>query len=579
MKSKRKPKIKYNPSYIARVIKDRKFHNIPQWLMKMVNLNVFNELLEFMGRTIDEEYSKTSKTTVGQSYLDCIEFIQDSISTLSIEEVADYISTHYDRNSVVARVVPYLVTKDADWVYVLSLLRKWLSTMSRDDSIILLFEYRQAQYISTNETSWALTDIIMKIQSDYIEQIDGAENVQRFIKVDDGRRGNVHSLVCKLKGRAVRDFYHKSVVFGASLATIKYPLLRPKYEFGNIWQTVPQFYPDNIKDYMVVVSYLYMVANSEYAVNMSDNIMPIFERVMFEHRGNRTEILTDILELIAKATAKDVNNVRFLSPFKVIREDYTENDDFVNMRIISSALKDTIKAVCDDSSQHLIDFKYLYDNYNSPIILSNTNLQRAFIFHGGMASTLMKSYLGTDVNSFIYTADGLEFAIRNSNTEDLPKLLEDEELIDIIEKDIIGRVYYYNVISYIVQAILNMKEIPDRLVSILEQIDAAYPISHGDADAYRMRISNIDPLEMKSLDYNVAVSNIPVSHQAYMKLVSHVVAKKEYVPLWYGINKKPDIDRLLPIELIDELVNVSPGYIGDISSEVIGKTMLIRHSS
>lgn len=589
-----KRQIKYDTKYIISIIKERKCHHIRGWLMELVDAEVVKGLVPYLGKVIANEYKTARKTNAGvltDEFKDCAMFLKTCFldkhgdyDYSAITKTAIYAVRRYNNGDESAiEVLPYLINREKEWAVVLrKSLLKILSNVSYKDAISLVFQLITAYYFAYGQISETLADVILGINNSYSmnHSNEDVSNVS-VIMHNTGKTADIQYIFAMATGLdTARDMSQKLMDVEIKIARDKYPALRVKYELGNIWKNVPYYYPNGCKDYMVLLAYLYTVTNMEKTdgVELSWRIYPMLERVVFEYGCTHDdEVIADIVSMLSKTVEYNVNNVRFLIPFRDIRiEEVSVTIGITLKKVLATLIGFDDNAPCN----RLRDFKYLYDNYNNPIMFSNNAVQKAFIRRGGDASTLLKSHLNVTVNTYIYDASGLITAIGRGTIDSLSALLQDREIVDIIRKEIVGKVYYYNTISFIVHTILsNRFTINEDIQSLISDINRLYPIAKGDTDTDHIRIANLSSLDSRYFSSDEFVPNVPVSNQNYHILLCYLITKHNYVPLYYGMSdNKSGIDQYFHVDMIDELIDISPGYVGELSSGVIGKAMIIKHS-
>lgn len=575
----KKKKPKYDKKYIASIIRERNFHRIRDWLYKMVDNDIFIDLIPQLNQNIDDEYkaqlSKKASNTPSTRFVDSIGFVKMCVSLDILD--AEYIIRQIQRIDIDAyNVLPYIISNDSEWNYAIrKVLNNRVRSMSLSDGVLFVCRLREAYFMSTSQVSQSLTDLILRLHSNYITEHEGVDST--VLTSINTLRSNkdISILMEKYCGydECIR-FYNKCIDEGARSANLKYPLLKPKYTLGNIWATNPSYFPANIKDYMVVSAYLYMVSQHDEPVEIGTDVYPALEKIAYEYQlTHDDDMICSIISMISKATEKNINNVRFLIPFKDIRDEETQV-------IIGTTLKKVTTCLCSiETSQTLRDFKYLFDNYKSPIMLSNVNVQKGFLRHGGDPKTLTKGHLGCNINGYIYTPDGLIVALNRASIQSTAVLLQDKELFDIIMNDIIGKVQYYNAIDHIVKAIVQEKFTCEFVTSLIGRINLAYPIYPRETNSARIKISDMKYTDLKLLHYDDVISNIPVYNQGYGNIIQYIQVKKKYVPLHYGLNSgSTGIDRYFMLPHIQELVEVSPGYIGEIEFKTVAEHFIAKAS-
>ena len=568
-------KITYDSMYVSRIIRERKFHQIRDWLIKLVDIDVLTELIPELDSIIAEEYKKAGTSTYlgpSKEYTDSITFISQCKTSGNVS-VDDLISCAKSKSVNIFNIIPYFVDDEYEWGDVYKgLVAPHLESMSHDDSVLFVCGLREAYFMHSGKVSQVLTDAISKLHNDFMEDHMESDTVvsMRTLPLNNGI---INVLVRSCEDDAFARFSDECISQGARSANTKYPLLKLKYRLGNIWTAYPSYLPANVRDPMVVIGYLFMVAKHDKPVAISENAYKALERISYEYgNADGDNVIEDIVSNIAEATEKNLNNVKFLIPFKDVRSENAQLTIGTSLKKVSHAL--------NNNEGTLIDFKYLYDNYNMPGILSNDKLQQSFIRNGGRPRTLTKAHLGTTVNTYIYTADGLEVALNKSGIDDIVAILKDDELIDIILNDIVGKVYYYTVIDTIVRALVSGKvDITDKVKQLINKINIMYPVQEGDDRPSRLKIADLKYAALKRIHYSNVISNVPVANQGYNNIVQYAKIRKEYAPLYYGIDAGTvGIDRYMPIPLIDDLIDANPGYLGEIERESIALQMILRHS-
>lgn len=574
---------------VALIIENRRYHHIRKWLVRMVNDDVLQMLIKDMASIITEEYNTYSSIDspnklkgCSQIFMNVITFLHDCHKygkNISFVRVAKFIINKTDdvRVSIAYHIIPYLIESDSQWNSIKKMIqKKWLSKLSHDDATLLLLEFRSATYLMTGNVSSTLTDMMLTVHDKYyMEQLEsGATNMESIVHEEERGYGKgITNILAMLFGHETSKYYTAVIDEGIRQSKEKHPLCKPKYTLGNIWEYCPWYYPENVKDYMVVASYLYVNVNADHPVELSDRLLPILKRIVYEAPIIETDIIPDIVEYLCTLAVRTPDNIRFLAPFRNSRDD-------VIVGMIDETLKKVISELINpDSNKTLRDFKFLLDNFNSPIILSNDNLQRGFLIHGGKASTLLKSHLGTDISSFIYTSEGLTLAINRSTSTEMDKLIHDTDMVNIMTDEIIGGTYYYNTISFITQAVVNTEDMTQEIEAMVRKINISYPVSADDYDKYRLMITNMRCFDTGITNNDDLLRYVSVEQQSYMKLFSGLSSTSEYIPLWYGLNKCDGINHFVSMDVIRrEFKKLNWGYVGDLSVGSLAKALVASYN-
>lgn len=579
-----KEKLEIKPYQVARVIEHRRYHNIRKWLVRLVDEEVMRRLLHDMAKIIKEEYQRFSDITSPEQLKGCSQLFKNLLTflkdcheysrNLGCVRIVRYILNEYNCIHIddVTHVIPYLIENDSQWNSVKKLIQKTLlSRLSHDNGTILLSEFRSVTYLMTGKVSTVLTDMVLTLHDEhYMKQINAGGNIASISHKEELQcnRG-IMAILTILNGHETTQYYVELLDVGAKLANESHPLCRPKYTLGAIWEYCPWYYPANVKDYMVVLAYLHTNVNSGQPVELNDRLLPILKRIAYEAPVFDYDIMSEVVDYICELTLRRLDNVRFLVPFRSVKDEAVEYSIGKTLRNVMATLINL------ESNKTLRDFKFLLDNFNSPVILSNDKLQRGFLMHGGKPSTLLRSHLDTDVRSYIYTVEGLILAINKSTSSEMEILIHDEAMATLMISEIIGKTYYYNTVSYITQAIINTKEVTPMIESMIMKINISYPVSDSDYDKYRLMISNMKRFDTGITDKYDLLRYLPLGQQSYLSVIADITSKDEYVPLWYGVNSNSGINHWMPMDVFRrKLPRMDVGYIGDISSPALGKLLL-----
>lgn len=541
---------------IGYIITERKFKNIPDWVIEQMDFESFEFIVEHIADDIvkycancDEE--SKSEHIIFKNEINVLKRIYKTRS-ININRAIDMFVTQ-DANyneSPFARIVPlvarYFLRTDIEWSKYFKLLsytceadKKIKIDVMADLIKLALCQFYIFGTIPNTIVKYLMTTIDTMFNDGYIYPCD----IHHIIIVASNFEIlglNIDNFVyelCKKIDRYKGMYYSTSKIF--SLA--------------NMREAAPMYLPvESILDSSIAYTYLSMRV---FLSSVTDTTIACI-RTIFNDENFYEEDLNTVVSYIGEMIKLNINNIRILSAIKG-----TVFENKIDMEYYRTYVTDMLTSKTK-LAHPLTDYRYL-DVFG---YLNNDKLQYRFIEDGGNPSSL----LGYD-GSFIYTSQGINCALTLSSFEQIEDFLYESEILDTIEHEIIGIEYYDPVIRTMASHIAHYfdtheydeeDDICQKLMNITSKINSSYTLT---LDYHKLAL-------MSSRSYNIsriidedylAASYIPFWLQSYDTFVS--IVRGRYLPINFGIGSKKGIEHYLEFEDILNLVRTNNAYIADIS--------------
>lgn len=564
------------------VIKKRRFHEIPDWMILGVDVEMLVELYPTMSDIVDEHIDNSAVT---------YEYHQKN------EELGDlysFLSNVRDKNPVdVKKFLLAIEESGRHCVYTSTVcILMWLVRSGRECAKIahyLLYKkgidlspyyFKQCCAIYNyrfDEMPVRFIDVFLECVNHWMAHGEGDHIIQCLFNVLG--LDNEHQ-------PAVEDAFHMAT--GGRFLDELIDVLRArstKYYWGehvfsleNIWAHEVPYLPKHT-DMQYFVAYLWIMHNNP-KIELSGRALDYIKQVMRDGSADQRDIVFKSINLFFVDDHKypNANNIRFLMPFYDIPE-YRSNIDVLIQHLLESG---SFMPTCAKVPYQILrDFTYFL-----PKDMNNDAIQRRFLTQEyGDPSTLL-SRLFTTGNTYIRTADGVCAAILYSNPYYLERLIRDNEVCGILINDIIGKISFSPIIEKLVPVVEKgvIKGANMNFDVIRMMINKHYPMVENANGVCipLLRISPMSNVESSSIisRWTDAAFHISIYDQSTKDLMAAIkanCANGKYIPLFYGLsNDHSGIEDILKLTEIIQILKDNNAYFGDIKNPEVAE-LLFSH--
>ena len=508
---------------IVEAIKEKKYKNIPQWVMENVSLDIFKRL------ALDVFYNSDYTIDHLIFFNTLINYCQFNQSAL-IDSVDEFgCDTPYV-------IFATMISGNYNWKRFM----KKISKRNIDSSRII--EMIKAQFYFYHRIPKQLVLYILKT-------IDSLSNRDAFIS----------GIILNLCSRSILELDENELIMELfdliRSMNHKFYWVDTVYSLTNIWENGIPYYKEEFDDDFLF-EFMMRMSNTLRDKNhfeLPDSITNPLKRVIADdsYSFDDKKIMYDCIVSLSKV---NINHIRFLKPFTKILHPY--NDVYSLLEDVHSCYNGPV----------LRDYSYLDGILKS---YDNDKMQLQHIRTGGGIQSLIE-----DKRSALYTEDGVVAALTYSKPQDIIDMLNEDDIFDIVKEDIIGHYDFNPVIHNLCATISDIEEtgkigIAKMLIRAKYNL-ATIAMNSPDCVNYGTMIDVSMPVAYSMVeDRPQLVSVLRFDLLTYDQLLRIVNHKKSYVP----INTDRGIDCIL-LPTLEMLVDSSIGYLCDIGNKELGNIIL-----
>lgn len=534
---------------IARAIIQKQYKDIPEWVMKNVDFDVFKFIM-----------CDVYANGYGLKHLEFFHKLNDYCQ-FGTEFMIKQFPQAYGTTFTPSCIYAAMIEDEYDWK---CFMRRIEDFYSKNPGYII--DYRdfslmaRVQFYFYKRIPKSLTVGILK----YFESIETIESEKTRY---DTINCFIHDLYqfCVYIPVNPCEF---SVAMIKSILSVshKFYWVKSVFSLNNIWDWGIPYYIDTMPIDNVLPFLIYM-AKSKQGENLylPDCMKDFLYDIVADNEYSQKDknIIYDVLILICK---QNINNIRFLFPFSGVIREFDGFDDDITCLVEHNFSNDTERL----GGGILVDYGYLEGILPS---YANDTMQLKHIRHLGGISSLIENK-----NSVVHTLEGIIEVIKYSSFDDILKLLHQYDVRKIIEHEILGHYDFDPVIHRLCTCIANVDDGDDYIASLKMMINANYSLptiamnSSSQGVSFGSMINASRPLVYNMVAKNPKlVSQLPFDSLSYDQLLSIVNHNKSYVP----INNSRGIELSMDWESLFSLVTYdAAGYLCDIQNEVIGNNLL-----
>lgn len=564
---------------ITKVIKRRKFHDIPDWMIQRVDITIFMDLLHdlcgvmvdhIMGENIG--YKFYPRDAVLEDTIEFLFQIRDAGNITPNQLAAAFTEHKPSLLSDLVYVLSYLL-RDNDWKQFLHNVnlrsfienRDWTQMLTRYS--LIACKLHRGLY---GKMPLSIIDKLLHTFDYWINHDMGDRCVHALFRElrdigDVGYLPNVDRTIYESTGTKFIDEFLDI----ARERSSRYYWGSTIFDTSNIWNYQVPYLPNNF-DYTQFIAYLWVMTNMPNCELSEKAISCIQDIVAGDDTDAQNVTFKSIFMLFDNLISANPNNIRFLMPFYAILE-YRPHIDSLIQKMVSNKYY-TGKTV---KYHPLRDFTYFL-----PKEMNNDEIQKWFLAQGGDPNTLLSD--NYDVDTYLRTADGISFAIMNCNPVYMTDVLTDDRVCSVLTQEIIGKVNFHPVIGKLVAIVeTGSRSGRDAFHIIRLAINRHYPLVETASSIALplLRISPIGQVEAAPIveRWPIAVFYISVFSQDAKTLLTGVrrtCDRNKYFPLYFGLfGSNKGIEDVFTLTEMISLLTINSAYFGDIRKEEIAELL------
>lgn len=551
---------KMEQSLLVQVIRERKYKDIPSWIICTINNEGFLLLLNDVLHNVIKEDYMTTRDCGKESILGDVQNVLTRIR--SVGNVWDSTMYHFlsklDNGTMLLAALVlennrewkrYLKNSDMKWFVVYS------AFASNDVLMALVVSYTYYEKMLPK----ALLGLLFYAWNRQMEEgVDMRPAIDVFLQqavVWQGMSGTPEHFL----GTLWENIWHYRH---------KYFWIEQYFFIDRCWFYGWNYYPYNHEEW--VYSYLCYMGDHFQEKPIPQKIYSHLEKFLLDE-SYLDEYKRDLETVVYKIITMNANNLFLLCPFlKWYRKYYIEK---------WFQLEFSTKFQFSENMVHpLEDYHVFYELAGDRA--RNHHIQIEFLKSGGNPCSLL------DIpHSVIYTIEGICTAMDYSKESDLVAIFDEEEVRNLLMKQYLQEGYS-----------------PSRTFRLLKSL-GHYPKKKYDELYYwvRTKFVNLDSIQSKTdtsvcrvipLEFQEVVSilekcpdaitNIPFGKMEYSQFLKVIHGKDCYVPLYFGslfvngssIQSVTSLDAFLNTKQLLDLLIDYPAYLGDIKTETKGVILL-----
>lgn len=574
---------------IVNTIKERKFHDIPDWMIRALSPDMFMELVGTMESILDNlatdtiiPYKYFPKDTTMEDMLSFLDRVRDMRVMTAPKFVSLFMKNpQLYTDSTAIYITSYLISSDRDWRCISHILFKyrdiWLPVP--DNTLFIPWYVKTACAIHKHRFGYIPSvpvEFLLKFIDFWVHHGRGDE-VAHFLfavlKQDmDDYQPIIEESFWISTGNDFRDELIDTIRSRAS----KYYWGDKIFALEDIWAFHISYLPKKL-DMQYFIAYLWKMTNN-CDCELSERALQYIHEVINSRDADLQNIVFKSINMLFVEPEPNANNIRFLMPFYDIPEYRNDIDSLIQHLLESNFFMNP-----DDKNFNRVlrDFTYFL-----PKEMNNDTIQKKFLMQGGgNPNTLLSGKY--DGDTYIRTADGICSAILYSNPEYLEELLTDNTICDVLINELMGKIPFSPIIEKLVPVVERGVRYNGNanLHAVRMMINKYYPLVETASEVYTplLRISPMGIVESASIisKRSNAAFHISVYEQSVKGLISSIRANctnKNYIPLYYGLNETHGgIEDILNLNEIIRVLKTNNAYLADIKNEDVVE-LLLSHS-
>lgn len=562
------------------VITTKQFHDIPDWLIDKVDNDTFFGIVDAIYYILQED-ERRSFIAHNENFCDVVNILRKirSCGNIDLKTIIRHFTTPNNIQKGL-KIFQYFFNSDADWKTFLIMAEKtnsfpiylYQKYQLRHNVSDLLdgakIYYRQFGHIPTAIVKYILGCVdYYSIHNDVFDAksilnllFKEFENIPKRTSNDYGLyEGNLHF---------TNDLFDAILSFSST-----YYWINTVFSVENLWNRHISYYPVGLNP-SYIYNYLYCMTTLDENkwIELSDNILPGLKSIVqsSEYDIYFKEELCDMIGFII-SNSLNLNNVRFLQPF---RDDLVLSWKAIHYaKDVSSMMVDEKLGKCGmvrGVAHFLRDYRYIgclfTDGFNNDV------LQRKFLEQFGNPDSLIPE--DGNPSTFLFTREGVLCMLENSTFEQIERVFLNEDILNIIQNDIVGKEHFSPLVSKLVPhlEIHRWNPIVLRIISHVYTSYSVIDIYKGNRDV--LKILPLSRFEIDSIIKTSpwTMSEIPFCKQNYDDFISRVNSKKSYVPVYFD-SENAGLECYLNIDQLMFLVKTNSGYVGDIKSASVARRL------